>query len=102
MARLFGRSVVKIKQLAGITVMVTPKGKGAAVPKPVKHGLEHLSGKEVIHNAHNEHIARDLSGTARQHAEQLTRWLENGWVNLQDAKTVAALLKLKALLNKTK
>jgi hypothetical protein len=102
MARLFGRSVGKIKQLAGITVMVTPKGKGAAVPKPVKHGLEHLSGKQVSEKDYAEHIGRDLSGTARAHAEQLARWLENGWVDLDDRKTVAALLKLKSLLNKTK
>jgi hypothetical protein len=103
MARLFGRSVGKIKKLAGITVMVTPeRNGGAAVPKPVKHGLEHLSGKQVSKEDYDQHIEHDLSGTARQHAEQLARWLENGWVNLQDAKTVAALLALKSLLNKTK
>jgi hypothetical protein len=102
MAQLFGRSVGKIKQLAGIIVMVTPEGKGAAVPMPVKHGLEHLSGQQVSQKDYAEHIERDLSGTARAHAEQLSRWLENGWVNLDDTKTVAALLRLKALLNKTK
>jgi hypothetical protein len=47
----------------------------------------------------DEYIEPDLSGTARIHAEQLARWLENGWINLNNAKTVAALFKLRALLN---
>jgi|SRR5215468_3322947 len=99
MARLFGRSVGKIKQLAGITVMVV-KGKGAPVPMPVKHGLEHLTGKEVKAKDYAEHMKRDLSGSARTHAEQLIRWLRNGWVDLTDIKTVTTLLKLKSMLNK--
>jgi hypothetical protein len=105
MARLFGRSVGQIKKLAGFPVMVLPKDKSSKsepVPMPVKHGLEHISGKQVPRQDYEEHIKHDMSGTARAHAEQLTRWLTNGWVNLDDAKTVAALLKLKALLNKTK
>jgi hypothetical protein len=101
MAKLFGRPLGQIKKLAGITVMVTPNGKGAAVPKPVKRGLEHLAGKQVSKKKYEEHIKHDMSGTARTHADQLSRWLENGWVKLDDAKTLAALLKLTTLLNKT-
>ena len=47
---------------------------------------------------YDEHIERDQGMTARHMAAQLARWLRNGWVNMDDAKTAAAIKELKAAM----
>lgn len=96
-ARLMGISVKRVEDLAGQAVFIRGKGnKREAVP--VKRGLEHLAGTTVTRDEYEDHKQKDRGVPARQQAEQLTRWLRAGWVNLEDERNWNALCELQSEL----
>lgn len=92
LATLFGVSVKRVELLAGEGVVIR------GTMQPVKAGLEHMHGRKVAEKAYEAHIARDMGMPAYRQAEQLTRWLDNGWVDWTDERNVEAIEKLKAAI----
>ena len=89
-AQLIGVSVHKVEQIGGHVVYV----RGSKEPKPIKSGLGNIRGRTVTEEQYESHIRKDRAMPAYQSAEQLTRWLENGWVDMEDERNIEALEKL--------
>jgi len=88
--------VKKVEEWAGMTVVVvggTGK-KQMRRSEPVKHGLEHMAGKEIPENQYEEHADRDRGVPAKNLAASLTRWINNGWIDTDDDKTMANIQAL--------
>jgi len=96
-ARVMGISPKRVEDMAGLSVVVVGSDKSTR-NQPLKRGLEHLSGRRVTEKQYTEHARRDRGVPARQQAEQLTRWLANGWVDLTDEPTASALTELREVL----
>ena len=94
-ASLMGVSVKRITELAGFTVLV--RGNGY---KPVKGGLEHISGQTVSKRQYEEHDNGDRSIPVYAQCEQLIRWIQNGWVDMNDERNTKALERLHNELEK--
>jgi hypothetical protein len=92
-ASLIGVSVRKLEEIAGMTVCV--RGQGQA---PVKRGLEHMAGKTVTKANYQEHINRDMGISIKRNAEQIIRWINNGWVDLSDKSVIETLSELNEVL----
>jgi len=88
-ASLLGCSVKRIMDMAGQHVIVRGNGK-----KPVKRGLEHLSGKTISKKQYEDHNNRDRAMNVSSQCEQLIRWLDNGWVDFDNPENVEALTDL--------
>jgi hypothetical protein len=97
-SKLLGMPINRITKL-GDEVVFIRGANGGKKSAPIKRGLEHLKGKTVTQSKYDEHIVSDRGLPAAMIAKQLTRWIANGWVNLEDAKTVESLQGLKAALN---
>ncbi len=91
--------VKKIQMLGELQVLVIGKGKKSEY-KPIKHGLEHLSGQKMNAKLYDQHRKADRGIPVAQQAHQLCRWIENGWVDMTDPGTVTALEELYAALGK--
>jgi len=57
---------------------------GTTGPKPRKVGPEIPEGEVVSEEEYEGHIDRDISMSPLQASEQLTRWLDAGWVKYSD------------------
>lgn len=88
--------VARVETLAGMVVYIVGKRdkKTFRQPFPVKHGMEHMIGKDVKLKDYQEHVEKDRGVPAVQLATSLNRWITNGWINSEDDKTVAALHEL--------
>ena len=64
---------------------------------PIKRGAENVS--EMTEEQYAAHMQRDLGVSILKHIEQLAEWIENGWVDFEDAETKNAMKKLLKLLN---
>lgn len=97
-AQLLNISVKRVMDLAGMYMVV--RGSGNNQEKvPTKRGTRHLAGKTVTKDQYDKHIKRDRGVSIRTQAEQIIRWLENGWVDLSDPAESEALMKLREVLN---
>ena len=94
-ASLLGCSVKRIEQMAGQHVIVRGNGK-----KPVKKGLEHLSGKTISKDQYEDHNNKDRAMDVSRQCEQLIRWLDNGWVDFDNPENIEALKQLGEAINK--
>ena len=92
---LFGVSVKRIVEMAGEFVIIRGNGK-----RPVKRGLEHLTGQTVTQKQYDEHDRSDRAMKVYSQCEQLIRWLENGWIDLEDPRNVDALSALAESIEK--
>lgn len=93
-ANLIGVSIKKLEEIAGETVIV--RGNGNV---PVKRGLEHIAGETVAKADYDTHIKKDMGIPAKRTIEQLIRWIENGWIDMNDEGTADAIARLKAALS---
>lgn len=96
--KLLGVSVKRVEEMGGQVVYVRGSGKKREM-KPIKHGLEHISGTTVTEKEYTEHREADRGVQARQNAQQLVRWIRNGWIDRDDAKTMTVLDQLHAALS---
>jgi DNA-binding transcriptional regulator YiaG len=81
-----------------MTVMVIGRGGKPTRPEPVKGGLDLEQVKRMTEPQYDTHIEHDKGVEARHMAQQLTRWLENDWINWSDERNVAAFDDLSAAL----
>ncbi len=91
--------VKKIMNLGKMSVLVIGKGKKKEM-RPVKHGLEHLSGQTMKPKLYDQHRKSDRGVPVGALARQLQRHLENDWIDVEDQGTVDALGNLYAALGK--
>ncbi len=92
-AQLFGVSVKRIEEWGELTVSVRGMGRQAT-----KHGLEHISGKSVTKAEYETHEKADRGVPIVAQANQLIRWIENGWVDFGEEKTKDVLTRLHAAI----
>ena len=90
--------VKKVQDMGGMSVFVI--GNGKKEKKPIKHGLEHKAGSNITEADYTCHQRQDRGVPARNLATQLTRWIENDWIDKDDDATVTALRELHAALDK--
>jgi hypothetical protein len=96
-AKLLNISVRRVEQMGEEVVLVrgfSATGTQAATPQPVKRGLSHMHGERVTKTAYADHMERDRGVSARHMANQLTRWINAGWVDLENEKTRQAIIEL--------
>lgn len=60
-------------------------GKNKTTPVPVKNGPDIEPGQTITQKEYTEHIKYDIGKSPFAIAEQLSRWLRNGWVKKTDA-----------------
>lgn len=89
-AAIFGVSVKRIEQWAGHTVVVVGEGRKKPEYRAVKRGVE---VEEMTDAQYQQHWHRDRGINVVQLANQLTRWLQNEWVQ-HTPKNEAALVEL--------
>lgn len=92
-ASIFGVSVKKIIEWGGLTVIVRGN-KGKKEYHAVKRGLEHLAGEEIEFAKYETHRKHDRGIPVWSQANQITRWIQDGWVDMNDPKTMTALTSL--------
>jgi len=95
--KILGVSVQRVEMMGGQVVYVRGSGKKREL-RPVKHGLQHIAGTTVSEKEYEQHERADRGVSARQNAQQLIRWIDNGWIDQTDEKTMAALDQLHAAL----
>lgn len=95
-ANIFGVSIRKVEEWAGITVLVIGK-KQKKMYKPVKRGVE--PGIEMTEQQYEEHMKADRGVSAVAQTKQLMRWIENGWIT--DHESILYLHQLADLVNAT-
>jgi len=68
---------------------------GSNDAKPVKCGIDTSVVTKMSKANYEEHMKKDLGIQARGLMRQLERWLNNGWIDLEDERTKEALADLK-------
>ena len=96
-ASIFGVSVKKIVDWGGLTVVVRG-AKGKKEYHAMKHGLEHMAGQEMGADKYEEHRIHDRGIPIWSQANQIIRWIKDGWIRVDDPKTKKALTELHAEL----
>lgn len=91
-ANLFGVAVKRIDDWAGVTVMVIGGKGGKSESLPAKRGIQ--PGTTMNKSEYQTHWKEDRGISVFSQAEQLTRWLENGWIDRNCDRTVVALSDL--------
>lgn len=87
-AKIMNVPVQALNKWGEMTVVVIGKGKKEIAP--VKGGIDLEHVKKMTEPQYETHIERDKGVEARHMAQQLTRWLKNGWVNWNDERNVKA------------
>ena len=101
LARLFGVPERTLAKWGERTVCVIGKGQGrGGTVKACKVGPDLEPGQRVTAEEYDAHIRCDMGASARHMAAQITRWLRNGWINMEDERNVAALLELREELER--
>jgi len=90
-ANLFGVSVHRIEVWGDQTVMVIT-GKGKSEPKPSKAGIP--LGTTMKKAQYDTHWKADRGIAAYSQAEQLIRWIRNGWIDTECVRTMTSLTEL--------
>jgi len=98
-AKVLNIPVGKIKRLAEFTVVVIGNGK-TKNNRPIKRGAESIIGKEIPQKKYNEHVRRDRGVPVCSMASQIVRWINNGWIDVTDEKTMSSLQELSDAINK--
>jgi hypothetical protein len=95
-AQLFNVPERTIEKWGEHTVVVIGKGNGRnGTIKPVKAGPDLATGQKITQDQYTTHIKQDMGASFRQMAKQIIRWLDAGWVNLDDERNDAALEELR-------
>lgn len=89
-SQVLNMPVKRVEQYAGFNVVVIGKGNKREL-KPVKHGLQHIAGMTMKAKEYTTHIQHDRGVPAKSLAQQLTRWIKNGWIDREDVETMDAL-----------
>jgi len=98
-AALFNVPARTLEKWGERTVCVIGKGQGrGGTVRPVKAGPDLETGQKVTPEQYETHIRCDMGASFRAMAAQICRWLEAGWVNMEDERNVAAMEALRAAM----
>jgi len=98
-ANLFGVAAKRVEEWAGISVVVIDhNGEEKQTVEPAKRGLP--TGLTMSREEYKTHTKADRGIPAYSQAEQLTRWIENGWIEKNCSHTMRALEELRVALEK--
>ncbi len=95
-AGLLNVPVSKVENWSGMKVIVVGK-KGKSIyrhEEPLKHGLEHLAGKEVTEEQYTTHKTNDRGVPISGQAMTIARWIDNGWIDEDNERIMQALESL--------
>ena len=92
-SKLFNLPVKRIENWAGMSVMIVGND-GKEEPRPIKRGIEHLSGTVMESGTYQQHINADRGIPCASQANQLTRWIHMDLINKHDDRSVEALKNL--------
>ena len=90
--------IEKVKKWEGMTVVVIGNG-NTKFTAPVKNGLEHIAGIRVQEKDYDAHKSHDPGVPIKNMAAVISRHIQNGWVNVNDKKTLENLSELNTALN---
>jgi hypothetical protein len=96
-ANLLGVSVRRVHEMGGETVFIRGQG-NRRTAVPVKRGLEHLVGQTVTKSQYEAHANHHVGKPVYSLAKQLTDCIESGWIDRDNAATMAQLEQLHAAL----
>ena len=96
-ANLFGVAVKRLEVWGKLNVIVIGDD-GVERVKPAKRGMK--SGTPMKQNQYNTHVKKDRGMSIFTQAEQITRWLEGNFINIECVRTMEALAALQKELNK--
>ena len=82
-ARVFNVHVQKVIKWGDNCAMLVI-GRGKTTPVPLKKGPDIEPGQIITRKEYKEHIQCDIGKSPFSIAEQLSRWLRNGWVKKTD------------------
>ncbi len=91
-AALLGMTPEKVKQWAGLTVIV--RGESGERREPVKGSLGHLVGTRMDESDYQGHVEHDMGTSAGRIIAQLVRWLKQDMIDKSNHKTVDRLKEL--------
>lgn len=94
-ARMFGIAVRRIEEWGGVVVGVLDGSRTGLAP--AKRGMP--AGTKMTSEQYQEHMRKDRAISVHSQAEQLTRWITNGWVRPDDARSMEALARLAGAIN---
>lgn len=97
-ANLFNVSVRKVEQWGGMSVLVIGGKSKTGVPMPIKRGPD-IAGEMITREQYDLHMKCDRGVPAYSQADQLARWLRDGWIKPTDLRTVSSLKALRAALD---
>jgi len=98
-ARLFNVPERTLEKWGDRTVCVIGKGQGrGGTIKACKAGPDLEPGQKVDAEEYEQHIKCDMGVSFRQMAKQIIRWLDAGWINLDDERNAAVFEELAAKL----
>lgn len=100
-SEILGVTVSRVESWAEMAVIVTGKKgkKQLRTPQPVKHGLEHMAGKEITAEVYEEHKKRDYGTTVKNLAAIITRHITDELIDVSDEKTIENLKALHTALS---
>lgn len=99
-AELLSIPVKKVESWAGIIVVTRGVGKKVLREQhPVKHGLEHMQGREIDSKVYESHKRSDLGVPVKNMAAIITRHVSEGLIDTEDEKTMHNLANLHTALN---
>jgi hypothetical protein len=92
--KLFKIHPKQVVDMAGMSVVVL----GEESMRPIKRGLEHLAGSVMSAEQYEVHRKADRGISVVTAANQILRWFENGWVELDDRQTRESMENLARVL----
>lgn len=93
LSELFCVPVRRIIEWCGMTVTVVGKRSKKTRTEVIKRGPD-IIGETITEDQYESHMKRDRGVTAYSQAEQLSRWLRNGWIKATDLRSIEALEEL--------
>ena len=97
-AKVMNVPVNTLNKWGEMTVLVIGRGGKPTRPVPVKGGIDLDQVKRMTEPQYDTHMEHDKGVEARHMAQQLTRWLDNDWINWNDDRNVEAFDALKEAL----
>lgn len=92
-AQLFNVAVKRIVEWCGLTVSVVGGKTKKGITEIIKRGPD-IVGDTITREQYETHMARDRGISAQAQAEQIIRWLRNGWIKPEDTRSINALREL--------
>ena len=96
-SKIFGVSVNRVEEWAGMTVIVIGKN-GKKTREPLKNGYKHMINQEVTEEAYENHAQREMGIHGKYYSSRLFDLIKYDWIDTEDAETMGSLKQLHQIL----